>query len=797
MANLTDYEYDIFLSHNHADQDWTTNLAERLEQEDWQGRKLKVFFSPWDIRPGQSIPQRIEQALPKSRKVGLILSPDAMKSAWVELERLVTTYIAVSARDERLIPLYRRDCEIPALLQPILYLDFRDDNKFDESYGTLLSVIKDEPLPRRSRSPVHDSAKLSPLIPRPPVVGFVARRDSEGRDIVARLKEELAPQRNQLIALSGPGGVGKTTLAAEAARAWSEIFGGRVVWVGALGRKDFSLSTLLDEVAALIGRVDLRSLTAELKAEQIRALLAADPALIILDNFETITEVQRTQSVQFLLETSSCPALITTRQKIASARNISISVMSATEADDFLQRLIKGVSDPSAFAHVDRGRLMTASERNPSVMEWVIGQIDLAQDAETVLHELTHGLGDAAQRVFDRSFGLEQLADDGRATLLALSLFAPDASRSALAKAAGFGDDLSRLSAATKSLASLYLIKSTASGERLTVSGLTRELATVRLAKHEHARDFQRRFIAHFLAHVLANSQPASKDFEALEAEKDNVLRAMDTAFEIRDWQSVKDFMRVIGREPDGFLDLRGYWDEAIKRGEQAVEAAQAGNDEFATAVFAGNIAVILQRRGQYDEARRAHQLALESFRKLGSDQNVAVALHCLAMVALDQGELEEAQRLYNESLDLARKLNDPSGIALSLLELGRLAVREGEDLKARRFFEDSLEISKSLNDQNSVSLNLHNLAFVAQNQKELEQARQLYLESLEIARELGNQGGIATTLNALGVLSVYEGNQTEAARLFREALTIFEKLGSPDAEFARQNLARVEGKSS
>lgn len=161
MANLTDYEYDIFLSHNHADQEWTTRLAERLEQEDWEGRKLKVFFSPWDIRPGQSIPQRIEQALSKSRKVGVILSPDAIDSAWVELERLVTAYVAVNAREERLIPLYRRDCSIPPLLRPILYVDFRDDMVFEEKYRTLLLVIKDRPLPRGIRDSLSN---ISPTV---------------------------------------------------------------------------------------------------------------------------------------------------------------------------------------------------------------------------------------------------------------------------------------------------------------------------------------------------------------------------------------------------------------------------------------------------------------------------------------------------------------------------------------------------------------------------------------------------------------------------------------------------------
>jgi len=36
--------------------------------------------------------------------------------------------------------------------------------------------------------------------------------------------------------------------------------------------------------------------------------------------------------------------------------------------------------DSSLFAQVNRGRIMTASERTPAVMEWIVGQIDLAMD---------------------------------------------------------------------------------------------------------------------------------------------------------------------------------------------------------------------------------------------------------------------------------------------------------------------------------------------------------------------------------------------------------------------------------
>src|SRR6185503_10136706 len=155
----------------------------------------------------------------------------------------------------------------------------------------------------------------------------------------------------------------------------------------------------------------------------------------------------------FLSDRAPCPVLITTRPKIASARNIIISAMSIEEADDFLQRLIEQTGNPSAFPQRDRERIMTASDRTPLIMQWVVAQIELAQEADTVLDELARGVGDAAERVFDRSFGLEQLGDDGRATLLALSLFAPDASRSALAEVAGFGEDSKRLDESVRRLA--------------------------------------------------------------------------------------------------------------------------------------------------------------------------------------------------------------------------------------------------------------------------------------------------------------------------------------------------------
>ncbi len=69
------------------------------------------------------------------------------------------------------------------------------------------------------------------------------------------LKAELAPERSQLIVLWGEGGIGKTTLAAEAARELFAVFANRILWTSADGREDFTLLTLLDEIATQLGNI--------------------------------------------------------------------------------------------------------------------------------------------------------------------------------------------------------------------------------------------------------------------------------------------------------------------------------------------------------------------------------------------------------------------------------------------------------------------------------------------------------------------------------------------------------------
>jgi tetratricopeptide (TPR) repeat protein len=638
----------------------------------------------------------------------------------------------------------------------------------------------------------HAAAETASLyIPRPPVVGYVSRRDEQGRDIIELLREELRPEKGQVVALWGPGGSGKTVIAAETARGLLSAYAQRIVWVSTIGRSDFTLSTLLDELSTQLGRPDLRTLAPLPKAEQVRALAAHPPTLVVLDNFETIPEEEQTRCLDFLAQRAACPTLITTRSFVnrGDVYSVPLAAMTMEEARAFLQRLAERTRRPSNFDKLDSDDLIRRCEANPLVLQWVVRQIDLAKRPEDVLNDLSEGAGDAVEGVFTRSFNLPQLGDDGRDTLLALSLFTPNASRESLSVVAGFSDNLRRLNKAVENLSALWLVETTDGNERLFLRGLTRELAKSRLSNDARADEFRRRYIEHFVHHAQAHTRPTPEDFDALEAEKNNILGAMEIAFEVRDLTSMMEIRSALNE----FLALRGYWDEAVRSGEQAVAAAREVKNEEQVAYFTACVANILRDRGEYEAAGRLYRESLEISKRLGSDRNVAFSLHQLGVISQEQGDLEDARRLYEESLVISKKLNNQRTIAATLRQLGTVAQQQGSLEEARRLYEESLEINKRLGDQIGVSRTLNELAMVVQDEGRLDVARRFFSESLEISKRLGDQQGIAITLHQLGIIAESEGDKTEAMPLIREALNIFEKLGSPYAEEARRNLSRIE----
>ena len=782
---------EVFYSYAHEDEKLKEALLKHLANIERQG--LIINWHDRMLKPGGEWAREIDRRIDTAAVILLLVSPDFMSSGYcneVELKRAMERH---EAGDARVIPVSLRPVDwkgapfeklqaLPTDAKPVTTWKIRDE-AFKNIAEGVRKVVEAIAAPPESKSLAN--------IPRPPVVGFIARRDKEGRDIVGLLKDELAPDKNQLVALWGPGGTGKTTIAAEVVRGTDKTFKGRFVWASPLRRADFSSATLLDEMATQLGREDLRRLAPEPKAAQVAALVSEAPTLVILDNFETIAEEEQTRCLDFLTQSAACPVLITTRKFIDrdDVTNVELAAMEIDEAREFLRRLIERTPKSKNFVNLDHDDLIQRCEANPLLLQWVIRQVVLSKTPQTALDYLSKGEGAAAERVFTRSFNLPQLGDDGRAALLALSLFTPTASREALTEVAGFGNDLRRMDKAAEALSALWLVETTDGNERILLRGLTRELAKLQLLGGACAEEFQHRYVVYFLYYAKAHKKPTPENLNALEAEKGNLLAALDTASALQAWRTVTQLRITLGN----FLRLRGYWDEAIRSGEQAETAARAANDEWSIAQIRGDSAMILISRGEYTAAKNVYMEVLPISRRVGGDNNVAVCLHQLGLIAQELGDLEDARKLYDESLEIKKRVGDQRAIAITTSALGNLLLEQGKLEESKAMYEENLAIRRKLAEYQGIAIVLNQLGIIARRQGHLEEARHLYNESLQIDKELGNQEGIATSLRNLGLLANLEGDKTDAVRLFRDAIRIYEKLGSPLAEVTRRTLATVE----
>jgi hypothetical protein len=163
-------EKDIFLCHNGAQKPWVEMLAERIEREPYGERNLAVVFDKWDFPKGGNIVIEVEKFIDSARFVGVVVSRAMLGAEWPTLERSIAVLSDVSGARGRVIPLLRENVTLPATLRVRNWIDFRDDDKFEESFRELVSCLRGETVRRGKGSlavstPLADSPRgLSPVL---------------------------------------------------------------------------------------------------------------------------------------------------------------------------------------------------------------------------------------------------------------------------------------------------------------------------------------------------------------------------------------------------------------------------------------------------------------------------------------------------------------------------------------------------------------------------------------------------------------------------------------------------------
>jgi hypothetical protein len=100
MGVSVNFQYDVFLSHSANDKEVVRPLAERLRKDG-----VKVWFDEWALKPGDSIPAKIEEALERSRELVLCMSANAFGSDWAQLESGTFRFRGPLNNERRFLPL--------------------------------------------------------------------------------------------------------------------------------------------------------------------------------------------------------------------------------------------------------------------------------------------------------------------------------------------------------------------------------------------------------------------------------------------------------------------------------------------------------------------------------------------------------------------------------------------------------------------------------------------------------------------------------------------------------------------
>jgi tetratricopeptide (TPR) repeat protein len=277
-APSDDRPYDVFLSHHHTD----SAVVERLATELRDRYGLRVFFDMWETAAGP-IHAQCREGIRNSRFVLIAVSRSSLASDWVNAELDIAR--ALDPRGRNIIPLLFEEVDLPPDLAALRWFDFRDPQNpetLERLAATLGTRAAEVSQPARTRRDPATGVEIG-AFPRPPLYQFQGRAFE-----LYRLEQAL--RHHRAVLLHAMGGVGKTTLAREAAFWWTRtgLFPDGACFLS------FERGGGADQIALVLGTylegAAFAALPAEQQLDRARQLFDQRRVLMVWDNFESVLE---------------------------------------------------------------------------------------------------------------------------------------------------------------------------------------------------------------------------------------------------------------------------------------------------------------------------------------------------------------------------------------------------------------------------------------------------------------------------------------------------------------------------
>ncbi len=124
----------IFISYSHADKAFVDELALNLVKHG-----AHVWVDTWELNVGDSILNRVQEAIQSSSALLIVLSKASVASEWCKKELNAGLMRELDEKKVIVLPVLVEDCEIPLFLRGQMYADFRKD--FDTGLKALVEAV--------------------------------------------------------------------------------------------------------------------------------------------------------------------------------------------------------------------------------------------------------------------------------------------------------------------------------------------------------------------------------------------------------------------------------------------------------------------------------------------------------------------------------------------------------------------------------------------------------------------------------------------------------------------------------
>ena len=681
-----------------------------------------------------------------------------------------------------------------------------------------LSILRNEPS-LRSAVQIDAPEPAGELVPRqlPATLTSLAGREA----FLAQLDTLVSTSDGSgvpIAAISGAGGIGKTTLALHWAQRIQGEFPDGQLYVNLRGFDPAAapaspsevLREFLDSFGIPVERIPDGT---QAQAKLFRTLVAERRVLIVLDNARDAEQVR-----PLLPGSGGCLVVVTSRNQLTGlvvaedAQPITLDLLSTGEARELLvHRLgVNRVVNESIAAD----RLIECCTGLPLALSIVAARLVANPNLSltAVANELTH-----TRERLDLFTG-DDTATDMRA-VFSWSYQTLDAETARLFRLAGThpGGDIGALAAAhlvdlspaqarplLAQLVRVHLLTEKAPG-RYTFHDLLRayaaELALTFDTEHDRHSGLGR-LLDYYLHTVLAAAHALkysmtdlvtpddmhlagrAEEFTEHEAalawlvtERSSLIaaisRARDAGFYAHCWQ--------LARVLQDFLAVQGHWHDLHHVQQVALKAAEQAGHPAAQAAAHRALAYAEMLLGDYQQAEDLLRHALDGYRELGDLVHEGYCRHNLSLVYSSQGRHDEVLDNEKRTVEIFQRAGHLRGEAIALNTIGGELNAIGEYEEALLYAQRGLSLHRQTKEWQRESYFLDTIAYAHYHLGHYQLSQEYYRQALDLCQQIGNRQEVAAVLANLGDV-YYAAKETELARnAWQHALNIVETLDHID----------------